>query len=69
MFKNFYFSSDHRRSLQFRGEMFNLFNTPQFNNPNASIGGTGAGTISTAGSKPTFQRTSRNIQFALKLYF
>jgi hypothetical protein len=69
MFKNFYFSADHRRSLQFRGEMFNLLNTPQFNNPNASIGGTGVGTISTAGSKPTFQRTSRNIQFALKLYF
>ncbi|HTM51643.1 MAG TPA: TonB-dependent receptor [Bryobacteraceae bacterium] len=69
MFKNFYFSADRRRSLQFRGEMFNLFNTPQFNNPNAAIGGTGAGTISTAGSKPTFQRTSRSIQFALKLYF
>jgi hypothetical protein len=69
MFKSFYFSSDQRRSLQFRAEMFNLFNTPQFNNPAAAIGATGAGSISSAGSKPTFQRTSRNVQFALKVYF
>ena len=69
MFKNFYLPGDRRRLLQFRGETFNLFNTPQFNNPSSSVGGTGAGTISSAGSKPTFQRTSRNIQFALKLYF
>jgi hypothetical protein len=69
MFKSFYFSGEHRRSVQFRAEMFNLSNTPQFNNPNAAIGGAGVGSISSAGSKPTFQRTSRNIQLALKLYF
>ncbi len=68
-FKNFNLSSDHRRLLQFRAEMFNLFNTPQFNNPATGVGSTGTGSISSAGSKPTFQRTSRNIQFALKLYF
>ncbi|MGH9841874.1 MAG: hypothetical protein ACREEM_24225 [Blastocatellia bacterium] len=49
--------------------MFNAFNTPQFNNPNASIGAPGQGTIISAGSIVTFQRTPRQIQFALKLYY
>jgi hypothetical protein len=69
MFKSFYLDRDHHRSYQFRAELFNLFNTPQFNNPAASIGAPGVGSISSAGSKPTFQRTSRQIQFALKFYF
>jgi hypothetical protein len=50
-------------------EPFNLLNTPQFNNPAASIGAAGVGSISSAGSKPTFQRTSRQVQFAMKFYF
>jgi hypothetical protein len=49
--------------------MFNLFNTPQFNNPAAAIGAAGVGSISSAGYKPTFQRTSRQVQFAMKFYF
>lgn len=57
-----------RYLLQFRAELFNLTNTPQFNQPNAVIGG-GAGVISSAGSPPSFQRTSRQIQLALKLKF
>jgi hypothetical protein len=69
MFKSFYFSSEHKRSLQFRGEVFNIFNTPEFNNPATGVGQGGGGAISSAGSKPTFQRTSRNIQLALKFYF
>jgi hypothetical protein len=69
LFKSFYYSSDHRRSVQFRAEAFNVSNTPQFNNPGTSVGTGGGGTISSAGSKPTFQRTSRNVQIALKLYF
>jgi hypothetical protein len=48
--------------------MFNVFNTPQFNNPNASIGSAQAGIISSAGSPLTFQRTSRQVQMAMKLY-
>jgi len=67
--KNFYFRDDRRWRLQFRAELFNITNTPQLNNPNASIGGNGAGQITTAGSPATFQRTSREIQFALKLYW
>jgi hypothetical protein len=58
-----------RRSLEFRAEMFNVSNTPQFNNPNTSIGSANAGIVSAAGSPQTFQRTSRQIQLAMKLYF
>ena len=68
-FKNVAFSEDGRRRVQFRAEMFNIFNTPQFNNPNAQIGFSGVGQITSAGNPPLFQRTSREIQMALKLYF
>jgi hypothetical protein len=67
-FKNFAFGEG-SRSLQFRAEFFNFFNTPQFNNPVATIGAPGAGTITSAGSPYTFQRLSREIQLALKFYF
>ena len=63
------FAFRERFRLDYRAEFFNLFNTPQFNNPNASVGAQGAGVISSAGSKATFQRTSRQIQMALKLSF
>ena len=69
VFKDFALSQDTSRRLQFRAESFNLANTPQFNNPNATIGAAGAGTITSAGAPLTFQRTSREIQLALKLYF
>ncbi len=69
LFKNFRLGADQSRRLQFRAEMFNAFNTPQFNNPNANIGAPGQGTITTAGSIVTFQRTPRQVQFALKLYY
>jgi hypothetical protein len=55
--------------LQFRAETFNLTNTPQFNNPVSMIGAPGAGAIISAGSPNTFQRVSREVQLALKLYF
>jgi hypothetical protein len=35
LFKNFAFTESTR--LQFRAEFFNLFNTPQFGRPNASL--------------------------------
>jgi hypothetical protein len=56
------------KTLQLRSEFFNLFNTPQFNNPNATVGN-GFGTISSAGSPTTLQRISREIQLAAKISF
>ena len=44
-------------------------NFTRFNNPNASIGSPQAGVVSSAGSPPSFQRTSRQIQIAAKLLF
>ena len=69
IFKEFFFSEDRRRRLQFRAEFFNLTNTPQFNNPNTNIGSAAVGRISVAGSAITLQRIPRHIQFGLKFYF
>ncbi len=68
--------------LQLRAEAFNLANTPQFNNPATTYGPTVAntpgldpkkasafGTISSAASESTFQRTERQVQFAAKITF
>jgi hypothetical protein len=63
--------------LEIRAEVFNLFNKPQFDNPNtsgatagaATIGIPGAATLTYAGNPAFFQRTSREIQLAMKLYF
>jgi hypothetical protein len=82
VFKNFQLAES--KSLQFRAEFFNLFNTPQFNNPSAVAPGPAAGsttllpnitagaaygTIASAGSPTTFQRISREIQLAAKFTF
>jgi hypothetical protein len=69
IFKTIHFDEAATRYLQFRAEAFNVFNTPQFNNPNAQIGSVSAGRISSAGQPVLFQRTSREIQLAAKLYF
>ena len=64
--------------LQLRAEAFNLANTPQFNNPAATVGtynattgkwSNGFGTVSSAAAESTFQRTERQIQFAAKINF
>ena len=55
--------------LQLRAEAFNLANTPQFNLPAATAGTAAIGTVSSAGSDITFQRTERQIQFAAKVTF
>jgi TonB dependent receptor-like, beta-barrel len=60
---------DEQRYVQFRAEFFNVFNTPQFNNPNSSLGSPAFGLISGAGEKVNFLRTSRQIQFALKVFW
>ena len=69
LFKAFPFSPDGGRRVEFRAEAFNLTNTPQFNNPNGTFGAAGFGTITSAGAPLTLQRTSRQLQLALKLYF
>lgn len=69
LFKDFRFTQDTNRRLEFRAEAFNVFNTPQFNNPNAQIGNQAAGTITSAGAPLLFQRASREIQLALKLFW
>jgi hypothetical protein len=52
-----------RLHLQFRAEVFNLLNHPQFDNPNTVIGTAQAGIISNQVNSP------RDIQLALKLLF
>jgi hypothetical protein len=58
-----------RLNLQLRSEFFNLFNTPQFDNPASTAGTSSFGTISSAGSPNTLQRISREIQLAAKITF
>ncbi len=55
-----------RFNLQFRAELFNLLNRPNFNTPNAVVF-TPAGVSPTAGVITSTSTTSRQIQFGLKL--
>jgi hypothetical protein len=52
-----------RSNVEFRGEIYNLTNTPYFNNPNTSIG------TATAGRITGVADTSRRMQLGLKLNF
>lgn len=52
-----------RMGLTFRSEFFNIFNTPNFNLPDRSIGVSSSGTINSVISN------AREIQFALRLHF
>jgi len=61
VFKDISFSE--RWKLQFRTEIFNLFNTPQFDLPNPSIGNPNAGRITAIVGNP------RQVQFALRFAF
>jgi carboxypeptidase family protein/TonB-dependent receptor-like protein len=72
------FPINERFRLQFRGEIFNIFNHPNFNAPN--FGGNGVVAISNSGNynSSTFGEIGstrdapydpRQIQFALKLYY
>ena len=70
LFKNFQVTEAVR--LQFRAEFFNAFNTPQFNNPSGAgvrVGAGAMGRITRAGSEASLQRTQRQVQMALKLFF
>jgi hypothetical protein len=55
--------------LQLRAEVFNLANTPQFNNPGATVTSPAIGVVSSATSDVTFHRTERQFQFAAKINF
>ena len=61
LFKNFPVAE--KVKLQFRAEVFNSFNHPNFGFPNTSIGSATAGVISSQVNLP------RDIQFALKLIY
>lgn len=67
VFKNTHLTGS--KILQLRAEFFNLFNTPQFNNPGNTTGSASAGIISSAGSQQTYQRTERQVQLAAKINF
>ena len=70
LFRNIYLSrGETPKQLQIRGEVFNITNTPQFNNPNTTIGVNNTGVISSAGSPTSFQRIQRQIQLGVKLLF
>jgi hypothetical protein len=60
--KNFKFNE--RWTLQFRAEMFNIFNHPNFANPDTTVDVPGGASISS-----TIPDNQREIQFALKLIF
>jgi hypothetical protein len=57
------FTITERFRLQFRGEMFNVLNHPQFDLPAATIGQAGVGTITNVVGNP------RDIQLGLRLTF
>jgi hypothetical protein len=60
--KQFYNFGKETRYLEFRSEFYNIFNTPNFDNPNMTVDSATAGSITNA-------LNQRRIQFALKFYF
>ena len=69
LFKNFNVAEG--QTVQFRAEMFNVFNTPQFNNPHAIIAFVGSFGQSTSTHTVPFTGfgSNRQIQFALRYSF
>jgi hypothetical protein len=68
LFKTFHVTE--RQSIEFRAEMFNIFNTPQFSNPSGNITapasfGRSLSTITTSSGFAT----NRQMQFALRYMF
>ncbi|MBV9083961.1 MAG: hypothetical protein JOZ62_14885 [Acidobacteriaceae bacterium] len=57
-----------QRYLQFRSEFFNIFNHPNFDNPNVTLSSPSFGKITSAGVQDP-RASSRQIQFALRLAF
>jgi len=67
LLKNFTLGKE-TRFLQFRTEVFNLFNHPNFDNPNVTTSSSVFGKITSAGVQDA-RASSRQIQFALRLAF
>lgn len=57
------FSMGEKRSLEFRAELFNAFNTPHFGNPGTTVGRSSFGRISSTTMTP------RQVQLGLKFLF
>lgn len=68
LFKNFPVTE--RQKVEFRAEMFNIFNTPQFGNPSGNITApaTFGRSLSTISTSSGFA-TNRQVQFALRYMF
>jgi Carboxypeptidase regulatory-like domain/TonB dependent receptor len=60
------FTFTEKVKLQFRAELFDLFNHPNYNNPNLSLDGGSFNQITSTVGGPG---ANRNVQFALKLLF
>jgi hypothetical protein len=60
LLKNFFFAE--QKGFQFRLEMVNAFNHPDFGLPGTNLGGPGFGVVSSA-------RNGRSIQLGLRLVF
>jgi hypothetical protein len=63
------FQLHERLNLQFRGEVFNITNTPNFGQPGNTVGAANFGVIQTTRSQRGDFGSSRQIEFALKLLF
>ena len=61
--RSFNYFGNEQRSLEFRWEVFNALNTPQFGLPNHDVGSSSFGQITSLAGDP------RVMQFALKFYF
>lgn len=61
--RNFPLKLNERSRVEFRAEAFNLMNTPQFGNPNATLGNTAFGTIGGTA------RSNRQMQLGLRFLF
>lgn len=69
VFKNFQLGHNEARKLPFRTDVFNLLNTPLFNNPNATIGSPPP-QVQLHLLEPSYlSEDSGEIQLALKLIF
>ncbi len=63
IFKDTRFGPENRLGMQFRTEVFNLFNRPQFGPPNRTVGSGNLGIVNSTVNNP------RLIQFALRFTF
>jgi hypothetical protein len=63
LMKQFHMPYNENHSLEFRAEAFNAFNTPQYSNPDANLGDTAFGQVTST------KLDNREMQLALKYIF